>query len=71
MLQREKQDGNEFVYSLVEKCPDRIIQIYWLDPRKHDYMEKLNSDLKKLRYKGIKLHQVCTLFKNNGVEKYK
>jgi len=31
-LLREKRDGNEFVHSLVEKCPDRMIQIFWLDP---------------------------------------
>jgi len=67
-LLKEKQDGNEFVYSLVGKCPDRIIQIYWLDPRKPDFMAKLKNDFQKWHFKGIKLHQVCTPFKSDGIE---
>jgi predicted TIM-barrel fold metal-dependent hydrolase len=67
-LLKEKQDGNEFVYSLAEKCPDRIIQIYWPDPRKPDFMTKLNNDYQKWRFKGIKLHQVCTPFSSDGIE---
>ncbi|HEY96256.1 MAG TPA: amidohydrolase family protein [Dehalococcoidia bacterium] len=67
-LLREKQDGNEFVYSLVEEKPDRIIQVYWLDPRKHNFMMKLENDFEKWHFKGIKLHQVCTPFKSDGIE---
>ena len=67
-LLREKQDGNEFVYSLAEKYPDRIIQIYWLDPRKPDFITKLENDFEKWHFKGIKLHQVCTPFKSDGIE---
>ena len=62
---KEKGDGNEFVYSFVQKYPDRIIQIYWLDPRKPDLFENLESDWKKWNFKGIKLHQVCTPFTND------
>jgi predicted TIM-barrel fold metal-dependent hydrolase len=67
-LLREKQDGNEFVYSLAKECPDRIIQIYWLDPRKPDFMTKLKKDFEKWYFKGIKLHQVCTTFRSDGIE---
>jgi len=67
-LLKEKQDGNEFVYSLTKKYPDRIIQIYWLDPRKPDFITKLEKDFEKWRFKGIKLHQVCTQFKSDGIE---
>jgi predicted TIM-barrel fold metal-dependent hydrolase len=67
-LLKEKQDSNKFVYSMVEKYSDRIIQIYWLDPRKPDYMMKLINDFEKWHFKGIKLHQVCTPFKSNGIE---
>ena len=67
-LLKEKQDGNEFVYSLFQACPDRIIQIYWLDPRKTNFMTILESDLNKWHFKGIKLHQVCTPFKNDSPE---
>ena len=68
VLLKEKRDGNEFVYSLAKKHPDRIIQIYWLNPRKHDFMTKLRNDFKKWHFKGIKLHQVCTPFKSDGIE---
>lgn len=67
-LLKEKQDGNEFVYSMANKLPDRIIQIYWIDPRKSDFMTKFGNDFNKWHFKGVKLHQVCTPFKTNGVE---
>ena len=68
ILLKEKQDGNQFVYSLLEKCPDRIIQIYWLDPRKPDFIMQLEKDYEKWHFKGVKLHQVCTPFKSNGYD---
>jgi predicted TIM-barrel fold metal-dependent hydrolase len=67
-LLREKQDGNEFVYSLARERPDRIIQIYWPDPRKAHFMTTLEEDYEKWHFKGIKLHQVCTPFKTDGIE---
>ena len=67
-LLREKRDGNEFVYSLAERCPDRIIQIYWLDPRKPDSTTKLEKDFEKWHFQGIKIHQVCTPFQSDGIE---
>jgi len=65
---RDKGDGNEFVYSFVQRHPDRIIQIYWVDPRKPGFMKKMESDFQKWNFKGIKLHQVCTPFKNDSPE---
>ena len=67
-LLKEKQDGNQFVHSMVEECPDRIIQIYWVEPRKPDFMLKLKRDFEKWHFKGIKLHQVCSPFKSDGIE---
>lgn len=68
LVLRDKGDGNEFVHSLVQRHPDRVIQIYWLDPRKLDFMRKLEDDLEKWSFEGIKLHQACTPFKNDGTE---
>ena len=62
---RDKGDGNEFVHSFTQKQPDRIIQIYWLDPREPNFIEKLGKDLNKWNFRGIKLHQACTPFKND------
>jgi predicted TIM-barrel fold metal-dependent hydrolase len=67
-LLREKQDGNEFVYSMANKLQDKIIQIYWIDPRKPDFMKKMGNDFDKWHFKGVKLHQVCTPFRSDGVE---
>ena len=63
---RDKGDGNEFVYSLTRRYPDRIIQIYWLDPRKSNSIKTLENDFKRWDFKGIKLHQACTPFKNES-----
>ena len=63
---RDKGDGNEFVHSFAQKHPDRIIQIYWLDPREPNFVEKLGKDLNKWNFRGIKLHQACTPFKIDG-----
>jgi predicted TIM-barrel fold metal-dependent hydrolase len=68
VILKEKQDGNEFVNSLAKERPDRIIQIYWPDPRKPHFMATLEEDYKKWHFKGIKLHQVCTPFKSDGIE---
>jgi predicted TIM-barrel fold metal-dependent hydrolase len=65
---KDQGDGNEFVHSFAQAHPDRIIQIYWLDPRASDFMKKLENDLKEWNIKGIKLHQACTPFKNDSPE---
>jgi len=65
-LLKEQQDGNQFVHSMVEKCPDRIIQIYWIDPRKPDFMTKLKKDFDRWHFQGLKIHQVCTPFEINN-----
>jgi predicted TIM-barrel fold metal-dependent hydrolase len=65
---RDRGDGNEFVHSFVQRYPDRVIQVYWPDPRKPDFIRKLGDDFERWRFKGIKLHQACTPFKNDGDE---
>jgi len=67
-LIKDRGDGNEFVYSFAQKYPNRVIQVYWLDPRKSDFMGKLEYDLRRWDFKGIKLHQSCTPFKNDSPE---
>jgi predicted TIM-barrel fold metal-dependent hydrolase len=67
VILREKRDGNEFVNSLARERPDRIIQIYWPDPRKPHLMRTLEKDYEKWHFKGIKLHQVCTPFKSDVI----
>jgi hypothetical protein len=51
--------GNQYVYYLRQLCPDLIIQFYWATPKYLDYIE---SDYKKMKYSGIKLHQCIKYF---------
>jgi len=65
---RDKGNGNEFVHSFAQKYPDRIIQIYWVDPRAPNFTENIERDFKRWNFRGVKLHQVCTSFKSDGPE---
>jgi predicted TIM-barrel fold metal-dependent hydrolase len=65
---RDRGDGNEFVYSFVQRHPDRVVQVYWADPRKAGFMGKMESDFGKWHFKAIKLHQACTPFKIDSPE---
>ena len=65
---KDQGDGNEFVHSLAQKCPDRIVQVYWPDPRKPGFISQLENDLERWDIRAIKLHQSCTPFRNDGAE---
>jgi predicted TIM-barrel fold metal-dependent hydrolase len=67
-LLRDQGDGNPFVHSLVQQCPRRIIQFYWLDPQELGSVEELEDTLKNWDVKGIKLHQACNRFRNDSQE---
>jgi len=60
--------GNGFVRSFAKKCPERIIQIYWVDPGATDFMKALQEDFARYNFKGIKLHQACNWLSNSSVE---
>jgi hypothetical protein len=53
---------NEFVLSLAEKCPDRIIPFYWANPFDHGVLKDLDKALGRDGFRGIKLHQCVTRF---------
>lgn len=55
--------GNEYVYSLVQEFPDRIIQFYWIRLSKCNALRNLERDFKRYGFKGIKIHQCWESFK--------
>ena len=62
------EKGNELIYSLKRKYPERIIQYFWVNPTKKDAINKIEEALKLWQIKGIKLHQCLTDFTNNSSE---
>lgn len=56
-------EGNEYVYSLAKKFPDRIIQFYWVRLSTPHPLQDLERDFEKFRFKGIKMHQCWESFR--------
>lgn len=56
------EQGNEYVYSLVQKYPDRIIQFYWVTLRTPGIEEIVERRFKEWNFKGIKFHQCWESF---------
>lgn len=54
---KQIEKGNEYVYSLVNKNPNRIFQFYWATSYFQDIISRLNETFEKWQYKGIKVHQ--------------
>jgi len=68
---KEKNIGNEIVYSFKQKYPERIIQYYWTTPNQQNILEKLENVRTSRKIDGIKLHQCVLRFSNSssGMEK--
>jgi predicted TIM-barrel fold metal-dependent hydrolase len=54
--------GNEYVRSLVSKCPDRIIQCYWVYLSNPGALDLLETRFEAWRFRIIKLHQCWESF---------
>jgi predicted TIM-barrel fold metal-dependent hydrolase len=68
LLLKTQGDGNALVHSLVQQCPQRIVQFYWLDPQEPGSIQQLEGRLTNWAVKGIKLHQACNPFRNDSLE---
>lgn len=62
----DRDAGNQYVHSLVEKLPERIIQFYWVNFFREDYFEELREKFSKWKFKGLKLHQCVLPFSNDS-----
>jgi len=61
------EQGNDYVFSLAKRYPDRIIQFYWVQLSQCNALEKLERHFEEYRFKGIKLHQCWESFKVDSV----
>ncbi len=60
---KQIEHGNNYVFSLANEYPDRIIQFYWVKLSQSNALEKLERHFEEYRFKGIKLHQCWESFK--------
>jgi predicted TIM-barrel fold metal-dependent hydrolase len=56
---------NEYLFTLKQQCPDRIIQYYWANPNDPNIMKDLQDHLPLWNYSGVKLHQLFANFETN------
>jgi predicted TIM-barrel fold metal-dependent hydrolase len=59
---KDIEPGNEYVYSLVQNYPERLIQFYWCVLSFPGVIEKLEKDYQQWRFRGLKLHQCWEKF---------
>lgn len=55
-------EENDKVFELAQAHPRHILQAYWLNPLKEDYLEKLEAAWQAYHFKCVKLHQCWTPF---------
>lgn len=58
------EPNNDFVFSLVQEAPDRLLQFFWADPNDLNLEQKLRENYDIMTYAGIKLHQCLNKFSN-------
>jgi predicted TIM-barrel fold metal-dependent hydrolase len=56
------EKGNEYVYSLVDQYPDRLIQFYWCVLNSSEVLNNLEKNYKRWDFKGLKVHQCWDSF---------
>ena len=55
-------NGNEYVYEMKRKMPDKIRQVYWVTKSN---FQKVETDYQKMKFDGIKFHQCWEKFEIN------
>jgi predicted TIM-barrel fold metal-dependent hydrolase len=65
---KDNGDGNQFVFDLKNRLPERVIQFLWVNPLDTRYMDHLETSIHTYQPKGIKLHQAWNSFKIDGIE---
>jgi predicted TIM-barrel fold metal-dependent hydrolase len=60
------EKGNERIFSLRNKCPERILQYFWVNPSNPDSIHKIQNAIKSWKINGIKLHQCLSEFSNDS-----
>ncbi len=60
------EELNQFVYTICQKNPDRILQGYWVDPNNNKMIPLMDQDINKFKFKLLKIHQCWSYFKFNS-----
>ena len=56
------QTGNDYVFELARKIPQRVIQFFWVTKEISDIHQTLEEKYNNLKFKGLKLHQCWERF---------
>ena len=56
---------NEYLFTLKQQCPDRIIQYFRANPNDPNIIKELQDHLSLWNYSGVKLHQLFANFETN------
>ncbi len=56
------QEGNDHVFELARKIPERVIQFFWVTKEISDIHETLERKYGQQKFKGLKLHQCWERF---------
>jgi predicted TIM-barrel fold metal-dependent hydrolase len=59
---RHVDDGNRYVHTFVQACPDRIIQFYWVMLHRPNILQEIETHYDEWRFHGIKFHQCWEAF---------
>lgn len=62
-MRRYPAPNNQYVYELTQRCPDRVIQCYWLNPKIPNALSELDQCYSNWHFKMIKLHQPSDYFR--------
>lgn len=57
---------NQFVYTLCQNNPERLLQAYWVNPNHKQILKNIDEDFIKYNFKMLKMHQCWTYFKFNS-----
>lgn len=63
---KNREQGNDYVYSYVQKYPQRIIQFHWVNPLKENFLDEIDWAINNRGIRGIKLHQCVIPFQNDS-----
>jgi uncharacterized protein len=59
---------NQYVYTLCQNNPERLLQAYWVNPNNKQVIQNMDRDFTKYNFKLLKMHQCWTYFKfNSGI----
>lgn len=59
-------ERNAYVYSMVEKYPQRIVQFLWIDPSNTKVLSYMEERYSEWHFAGVKAHQCFEKFNSTS-----